>query len=212
MRRGASWRGKDNLRGLVLSGGESRRMGQDKGLITQESLAWVNRAGQILQKAGVSVSVMIRETQRLEYQTAVLPDFELLPDLDLPVGGPLKGLLSFHRYYPLQNVLVLPADMPDLTTEVVHELIEFREQRPDAEAWVFEQGAHLQPFPGIYSYKLLAEVLDKAERQGLTKFGLLNLLESANTAHKIFEGQSAVFKNYNHPQDLTPQRPSQPHG
>lgn len=199
-----------NLRGLVLSGGESRRMGQDKGLIAQDLVAWVNLAGKLLQRVDLPVSIMIREAQQAEYAAKVSPDFELLTDLELSVGGPLKGLLSFHRYYPLQNVLVLPADMPDLTTEVVQGLIEFRELTSDADAWVFEQEMSMQPFPGIYTSRLLAAVLEKVARQELTRFGLLSLLNSAKTARKVFEGPSTIFKNYNYPQDLEPLRPSRP--
>lgn len=198
----------NNLYGLVLSGGESRRMGQDKGLIKQDSLTWINRAGMLLQSVGLLVSIMVREAQRADYATEILPDFELLTDLDLPVGGPLKGLLSFHRYYPDSNVLVLPADMPDLTIEVVHELREFHELKPDADAWVYAQENCLQPFPGIYASWLLAAILEKVARQELTRFGLLSLLEAAKTARKVFEGPSTILKNYNHPQDLEPSRKS----
>ncbi len=192
-----------NLNGLVLSGGESRRMGQDKGLISSDSVAWVNQVGAILQSQNLPVSVMIREAQRAVYESKILPGFELLTDLDLPAGGPLKGLLSFHRYYPLLDVLALPADMPDLTPEVVRELCEFYESKPGADAWVYKVGGFVQPFPGIYSYRLLASTLARLHEQEIKQFGLLNLLESVDTAIKEFEGSSAIFKNYNRPQDLT---------
>lgn len=185
-----------NLCGLVLSGGESRRMGRDKGLISQDSLLWVNRAGLLLRSVGLSVSMMIREAQRVEYVAAVFPEFELLNDLDLPVGGPLKGLLSFHRLYPENDVLVLPCDMPNLTTALLAELIEIYIEKPDSEAWIFENQEVLQPFPGIYSSRLLNSVYEKVQRGELARHGLTSLLSSAKSARKLVD-EIFAFQNRN---------------
>lgn len=188
--------GKNKLRGLVLSGGESRRMGRDKGLISQDSLLWVNRAGMLLQSVDLAVSVMIREAQRAEYWAVVLPDFELLSDSDLPVGGPLKGLLSFHQLYPQNDVLVLPCDMPNLTTALLTELIEIYGEKPDFEAWIFENQEVLQPFPGIYSSRLLSSVFKKIKNNKLPRHGLSYLLSTVKTARKSVEDELA-FQNLN---------------
>lgn len=187
-----------NLRGLVLSGGESRRMGRDKGLISQDSLLWVNRAGMLLQSVNLPVSVMIRKAQRMTYASEVLSEFELLSDLDLPVGGPLKGLLSFHCLYPQSDVLVLPCDMPNLTTALLTELIEIYAEKPDFEAWVFENKDVLQPFPGIYSFRLLRSVFEKVQRGEIARHGLTSLLNSVKTARKAVCDE-LVFQNGNTP-------------
>lgn len=189
---------ENQLRGLVLSGGESRRMGRDKGLISQNSLLWVNRAGMLLQSVDLPVSIMIREPQRCEYTAAILPDFELLNDLDLPVGGPLKGLLSFYFLYPQNDVLVLPCDMPNLTSALLTELIEIYAEKPEFEAWVFENQEVLQPFPGIYSSRLLSSVFEKAKSNKLTRHGLSHLLNTAKTARKGIEDEFAL-QNLNSP-------------
>jgi molybdenum cofactor guanylyltransferase len=190
-----------NLRGLVLSGGESRRMGRDKGLIASDSVPWVNRAGTLLQKVGLSVSVLIREAQREAYTAEIPSDFELLPDLDLPVGGPLKGLLSFHVRYPQADVLVLPCDMPNLTADVLRQLIEFYSEVPAAEAWVFEVGERLQPFPGLYSARLLADTVDEVGSGSLSRHGLVHLLSSVRTVSRVADDESA-FRNFNSPADF----------
>ena len=129
---------KVELHGLVLSGGHSRRMGRDKGLIRTDSVAWVNRAGALLESVDLPVSIMVREAQLSRYQTEVYPSFELLPDQDLIVGGPLKGLLSFHHHYPQKDVLVLPCDMPNVTKAVLIDLLTFRVQNPFHDVWVYK--------------------------------------------------------------------------
>lgn len=193
--------GKDCLRGLVVSGGASRRMGRDKGLIVSGSMAWVNRAGMLLQGLNLPVSVMVREAQRAEYAAAVLPDFELLSDVDLAVGGPLKGLLSFHQFYPQNDVLALPCDMPYLTVGLLTELMEFYLKKPDYEAWVFENQGILQPFAGIYSARLLRSVFEKVRRGELARHGLKHLLDSAKTASQVVDDEPS-FQNRNNPFDF----------
>ena len=176
-------------------------MGRDKGLISTETTTWVNRAGTLLQRVDLPVSILIREAQRAAYTTQILPDFELLSDLDLPVGGPLKGLLSFHVRYPRQDALVLPCDMPNLTADLLRELIDFYAKVPQAEAWVFEVGSRVQPFPGIYSARLLVEVSEKVSRGDFPRHGLVNLLGVAKTASRIVADESA-FRNFNSPADF----------
>ena len=144
---------------------------------------------------------MIREAQRVTYVGEILPELELLSDLDLPVGGPLKGLLSFHQLYPQNDVLVLPCDMINLTAKVLQALINFYFKNPDYEAWVFENEKVLQPFPGIYSYRLLASVLEKVENGTLPQHGLTLLLNSAKTALLAIEDET-VFQNFNSPADF----------
>lgn len=176
-------------------------MGQDKGLISSDSVLWVNKAGLLLQTVALPVGVLIREAQRPAYTPEITPGFELLSDLDLPVGGPLKGLLSFHERYPQADVLALPCDMPNLSADLLRKLIDLYAEVPEAEAWVFEVGERLQPFPGIYSARLLAAVSEKVGSLNLHRHGLIHLLTSSKTASRVDEEESA-FRNFNAPSDL----------
>ncbi len=193
------------LRGLVLSGGESRRMGQDKGLMVSEAQAWVNRAGLCLREVGLPVSVMIRKAQRETYAAAILPEFELLSDLDLAVHGPLRGLLSFHQAYPQSDVLALPCDMPYVSAEILRGLLFFYRSLPLYDVWAFEAAERLQPFPGVYKASHLSGIWQQLQSNSLPKSSLMYVLESGNTGRiGASEGMSAVFKNVNRPEDLDP--------
>ena len=145
--------------------------------------------------------VVVREAQRPAYTPEIMPGFELLSDLDLPVGGPLKGLLSFHARYPQADVLALPCDMPNLSADLLRKLIDLYAEVPEAEAWVFEVGERLQPFPGIYSDRLLAAVSEKVGSLNLPRHGLIHLLTSSKTASRVVMEESA-FRNFNAPSDL----------
>lgn len=188
---------------MVLSGGESRRMGQDKGLMVSDARAWVNRAGLWLQEVGLPVSVMIREAQREAYATTIPPEFELLSDLDLAVNGPLRGLLSFHQAYPQSDVLVLPCDMPYVSAEILRGLLFFYKSLPNYNVWAFEDYERVQPFPGIYSASHLARIWQQLKSNTLPKGSLMYVLESGNMGRiGASKAMTALFKNVNRPEDL----------
>jgi molybdopterin-guanine dinucleotide biosynthesis protein A len=85
------------LRGLVLAGGQSQRMGHDKGRLTyhqgQEQRAY---AAKLLVPFCEDVFVSCRAEQVAELQAASL---QPLPDQFLDLG-PMSGLLSAFRHDP----------------------------------------------------------------------------------------------------------------
>ncbi len=193
----------ENLRGLVLSGGESRRMGRDKGLMKSDSVVWVNRAGTWLQSLGLPVAVMIREIQKADYQAEVLPEFELITDLDLAVQGPLRGLLSFHCAYPHSDVLVLPCDMPALSVDLLSGLMTLYQTRPEQDAWVYEDKERVQPFPGIYAANYLAHIWQQLQGGTLPSASLMYALNSGRTVRlPVTDQESLSFYNANRPEDI----------
>lgn len=190
----------NELHGLVLSGGESRRMGRDKGLIEENSVTWVARAGELLQLAGLPVAVMIRKSQQEAYASVIPAGFELLHDQDIAAGGPLRGLLSFHRLRPGVDVLALPCDMPKLSVALLTDLITFYKDEPEHQAWVYESKERVQPFPGIYSTALLELLDDMMRQEGLPQSSMMYVLEVGRTARRpVRDGLSDTFVNSNHP-------------
>jgi molybdopterin-guanine dinucleotide biosynthesis protein A len=146
---------------------------------------------------------MIREQQRAAYSTEVYPVFELLEDQDLVVGGPLKGLLSFHHYYPDKDVLVLPCDMPHITESTLRDLIGFYQNHSDHDAWVFEEGNLIQPFPGIYAASYLFKVDKQLRLEATPRLCLMDVMKGGRTAtYRPKTITTKVFLNANYPEDV----------
>ncbi|WP_247233829.1 molybdenum cofactor guanylyltransferase [Telluribacter sp. SYSU D00476] len=191
------------LHGLVLSGGESRRMGQDKGLLTTDQKPWVVQAARLLESLYLPVTVVVREAQLEPYSELVQPPIELVMDADLSIGGPLKGMLTVHQLYPNHDWLVLPCDMPDMTAGILSNLIDFYKANPDCTAWAFRDEARWQPLPGIYSAQLLSHLLEKLHKDELRQTGLKQILEEGYTGEMpVLEDFKPAFQNYNSPTDL----------
>ena len=83
-----------NLIGIVLCGGESKRMGKDKGLLLKDNTPWAILVAEKLRSIGLDVAVSINEKQQEAY-SAIFPETPLVVD-QLSIEGPLNGLLSIH--------------------------------------------------------------------------------------------------------------------
>ncbi len=115
----AVWRHRE-VRGVVLIGGASRRMGKPK---------------QIMRHGGITMAERAVEAMRPQVEQVVLAgsgpvpdeirDLHRLPDVP-EVAGPLAGLLSAMRWAPESAWVVAACDMPRIEGEAVRWLLEQR--------------------------------------------------------------------------------------
>jgi molybdopterin-guanine dinucleotide biosynthesis protein A len=103
----------------VLAGGQSRRMGSDKALVTLEpggpALLQV-----VLDRVGsLTDDLFVVSAPRPEYRQLGV---ELRPDL-FPDAGPLGGIGSALRYARYERCLVLSCDHPFLNIELLESMI-----------------------------------------------------------------------------------------
>ena len=88
----------------VLAGGQSRRMGHDKALISLAGQPLIAHALTILREAGLSPKIAGARSNLSTY-APVIPD----PDPDL---GPLSGICAALESSPARYAIFLPIDMP----------------------------------------------------------------------------------------------------
>ena len=120
------------LRALILGGGKSTRMGQDKTAIDYHGMPQWMYVRQLLHTAGVAdVFISCRAEQAATFapQSVISDSF-----LDL---GPMGAILSAFRAFPDAAWLVLACDLPLLDVDTLRFLLEQR--RPSAPATAFRQ-------------------------------------------------------------------------
>ena len=132
------------LRGLVLAGGRSQRMGQDKGKLAyhgqQEQRAY---AAELLAPFCQDVHVSCRPDQITELEYAGLRP---LPDSFADLG-PLSGILSALRLDPNAAWLVVACDLPLLSETTLAHLVQHRQ--PARLATAFQSPENEWPEPLI---------------------------------------------------------------
>ncbi|MDH4047326.1 MAG: NTP transferase domain-containing protein [Gammaproteobacteria bacterium] len=109
-------------KGLVLSGGQSRRMGRDKALLKQDGMSQLRRAVKLLREHLDEVFVSVRAEQSGETERARFPQI-----VDRYSGlGPVAGILSAMDFDESAAWLVVACDLPKLDANTIHYLLQHR--------------------------------------------------------------------------------------
>ena len=159
---------KDNLYGLVLAGGKSSRMQQDKGEL--EYHAEINQRTflyQLLNKFCVQSFISCRQDQVNNLEK----DQQYIVDEDL-YGGPLNGLLSAHHQFADKAWLVLAVDLPLISIATIQKLIDERDPSKMATAYATQASGLPEPLIAIWEPASLikAEEFAKADKFCPRKF------------------------------------------
>jgi molybdenum cofactor guanylyltransferase len=190
------------MTGVVLCGGNSTRMGSDKGLLKEEEETWAEMAARKLGAIGLPVVVSVN-TQQFQMYENIFERQQLISDNeDLGFHAPLAGLLSVHLSLPEEDLFVLACDIKNMTTALLQNLYnEFRKEA--AEAFVYTSPGMHQPLCGIYTAGGLKRIYEMLTAGTLKKYSMMHVLQVLNTNYiKVNEEDFPAFNNYNNPDEL----------
>jgi molybdopterin-guanine dinucleotide biosynthesis protein A len=132
---------------LILAGGESRRMGQDKAGLVLFEQTLLQRISDIVQPLFTDVIVSTRQTR---------DGCDLQQVIDDPAhAGPLAGLAAGLEQAKTPWVFAVACDMPFISAQLVEHLATFREG-VDAVVPVVE--GHPQPMAAFYATRSLGDL------------------------------------------------------
>ncbi|MEP2238978.1 MAG: NTP transferase domain-containing protein [Maribacter sp.] len=180
---------KDKIYGLVLSGGKSTRMGEDKGLITYHNLPQREHLYHLLNEVCDKTFLSIRKDQESEISNS----FDTIIDND-EFRGPYNGLLSAHKAHPDAAWLVLACDLPLMDKKALEELIEARNSDKIASAFADADDPLPEPLCAIWEPEALKQsvaYLEEGNGSCPRKF-LIN-----SDVNLVFPQQKEVLLNAN---------------
>jgi molybdenum cofactor guanylyltransferase len=144
------------LYGLVLAGGRSVRMGQDKGLLDYHGLPQRIHTYQLAQSYCVQTFMSCRADQQAELASQGIAS---IADSFLDLG-PYGGILSAFRAYPEAAWLVLATDLPLLSAKSLTSLTQQRQPSKVATAFVGNDGSGFpEPLISIWEPRAYATLL-----------------------------------------------------
>ncbi|MEA5461039.1 NTP transferase domain-containing protein [Arcicella sp. LKC2W] len=148
---------KISFSALILSGGLSSRMGEEKRLIHYHGKTQEQYLFDLLNSYCSDVYVSINQNQ-----TTNLPHIQ---DLDLPIKSPMVGILSAFQKNPNMAWLVVACDMPFVDKKTIEFILQHR--KPEKYATAFENPEEHFPEPllTIYEPKIYPN-LQEAVNQG----------------------------------------------
>jgi cyclic pyranopterin phosphate synthase len=183
--------------GLVLAGGRSMRMGQDKALLRYvKGCSQLQACHDLLTRYCQKVFVSARsEQQALQDEYGKFP---CIIDSFLD-AGPLGGILSAQRQHPGVAFLVVAIDLPGLDDPTIGALLKERSPQHDATAFLAKSGEFLEPLCTIYEPKSFSSLLNLFGEGLKCPSKMLGRMQ-VHAVHQEFSGDP--LQNINTPAEL----------
>lgn len=147
------------LYGLLLSGGASQRMRQDKAALPYRGEPQLLRAWRLLSQVTERAFLSVRDHQRDDPLRAGLP--QIVDSYE--AVGPAAGILSAQARYPQAAWLVIACDLPLLDESTLRQLTAARDPLADATAFTSRHDGLPEPLCAIWepsSHALLKQRYD----------------------------------------------------
>jgi len=182
-----------NIGGIILAGGQSKRMGRDKGLTEFNGKLLVEYAIDLLAPHcdGILISTNSRDYKRFGYP--VIKD-------EIEGIGPAGGILSSLRVTKYDLNIVISCDMPFLNDKAVKLLI----QNIDKDKCIIPvHDGKAEPLFGIYHrnfQRSLSEAIVNNELKMKKIIGMHGAIFV--NFESLLDEYSHLFKNLNFPADL----------
>ena len=141
--------GSVNLFGLVICGGESTRMGTDKGMLNYHGKPQRYHVHDLLTPLCSKVFLCCNKNQTDSFQTG----YQVLTDLpEFENTGPIAAILTAFNAYPGHNFLVAGCDYPFLQESDLKNFLSHIKENSVAAAFYNKQGKY-EPLLAYYSCK-----------------------------------------------------------
>ncbi|MBI3313017.1 MAG: cyclic pyranopterin monophosphate synthase MoaC [Candidatus Omnitrophica bacterium] len=182
---------KISMAAVILAGGKSSRMGQDKALLKFGNVTMLEFLADLMNSIFNETLIIVNEKNR--YEHLKLGNAALYVDI-FKDQGPLAGIYTGLSYSKHQAGCVFTCDMPFMDEALIRQLAGFWQEDYDA-LCLENQDSKLQPFPGIYlrSARHLIRLLLERKENSMHRF-----LEVATVKSLVLEKEKIkVMTNMN---------------
>lgn len=138
-----------NLTGVILAGGASRRMGQNKAVMPYGGVPLIERIFRQMSQICVEI-VVVTNTPEL-YPFLPCPKVKD----EIPGVGPLAGIHSALKYSRTRYIAVVACDMPWMSTDLIRTLAL---NRDGSDVVVPEGEKGMEPLHAVYSKNCLPAI------------------------------------------------------
>lgn len=182
---------------IVLAGGRSERMGQDKALLRRNGLTFLETVVATLRPLAREIVVVADRVDKYD-----LPDCRMIGDA-YPNTGPLGGILTGLIALGAGTHLVVACDMPALQPAVLRLLLD--SAAPEWDVVVPEIDGRMEPLCAVYAataVPALQAFLDSGGRALHRALATVRTLHVSETILRQYDPTLLTFTNLNTPADL----------
>lgn len=182
------------MTGIILAGGENKRMGVDKAFLTVAGMPMIEHVLRALRSVVHRIIIVTNSPERYQaYDARVVTD-------RLDQRGPLTGIYSGIRGSESEYNVVVACDMPFLNAGLLSFMMELA---PGYDAVVPAFGEMTEPLHAVYSRKLLPAIegrIGEDERRIQGIFVKANVRYVTEKEISRFDPERRSFINLNTPQ------------
>lgn len=154
------------LTALILAGGRSQRMGQDKALLTVDGVPLLRKTWEVAHSLTAEVGIVTPRRDR--YQAYLPATVQWFDEPEPPANAsPAGPLVAFHQALPAIHtdwVLLLACDLPNLQADPLqHWAQALSDLPPEAIAYVPKTAQGWEPLCGFYRRTCLPILQDYLE-------------------------------------------------
>jgi molybdenum cofactor guanylyltransferase len=187
---------KKKITGVILAGGKSARMGQNKAFIEIEGIPLINRIHSLFE-------TLFEETMIVTNQKDLFQGFSSRVVVDLiPNRGVLGGLYTGLVYSIYHYCFCVACDMPFLNGRLIDFLTK---QIRDEDVIVPRTSDGLQPLHAIYSKNCLGpikQLIDNEQYKAIDFYPMVNVKVIDEEAFSDLDPKRESFINVNTPVEL----------
>ncbi|MAO10553.1 MAG: hypothetical protein CMC07_06645 [Flavobacteriaceae bacterium] len=181
-----------NITGIVLAGGKSTRMGEDKGFVSFNKKPFIFYSIDALKPL---VGKILIVSDHKQYEAL---GYQCINDI-YQEAGPLSGLYSGLKASKTELNIVLSCDVPLITSEIVLKLLKSYKKNDDAV--VCKVKHRLMPLVALYTKNCEAICLELLQKNERKMMQLLKTLKQVRNLH-LHELEATQLKNINNPTEL----------
>lgn len=181
------------MRGLILTGGKSKRMGFEKYQISYHEQAQYLYLAEQFKKLGLPCLISCNAGQKQSFD----PRLPVITD-QYENCGPMGGILSGMNALPGEALLVIACDLPMITSGAISKLLNSRAENCDATVYQLEDSDILETTFAIYEPSARS-FLTESHRDG--EYKLQKALQQMQL--KVLQpDDKSLFLNVNTQEDL----------
>lgn len=177
---------------VILAGGESRRMKQDKSLISINGVPLIQSIFHQLSTRFEEIVVSANDTIKYSFlNCTVVPD-------EAPNIGPLMAILSVLRSIQ-KPIFVVATDIPEIPWTILNNLLALERQHPECQAIIpITLTGEYEPLFAIYRPEIIDTIARSLQKNQRHIYGIFAGIPVATL---MLKGDETI-PNLNHPEDI----------
>lgn len=183
---------ENEITAVILAGGESRRMQQDKSLISIKGVPLIQTI--VNQLSTRFTKIVVSADDPLKYSflnCTVIPD-------EAPHIGPLMAILSVLRRLQ-RTIFVVATDVPEIPWTILNKLLALERQHPGCQAIVpITLTGEYEPLFAIYRPEIIETIARLLQENQRHIYGVFSEVPVAT----LTLSKDEIIPNLNHPEDV----------